>query len=65
MDLIWKPVQEKMRFVLVLDGAEAFVLMCSDLTLSAQDIIKAHSYAVLTIQPVSVIKILVGIAAAV
>jgi hypothetical protein len=44
LDLIWKPVQEKVRFVLVRDGAEAFVLMCSDLTLSAQDIIKAYSY---------------------
>jgi hypothetical protein len=44
LDLIWKPVGEKVRFVLVTDGAERFILMCSDLTLSAPDIIRAYSY---------------------
>jgi hypothetical protein len=44
LDLIWKPVGEKVRFVLVADGAERFILMCSDLTLSAPDIIRAYSY---------------------
>jgi len=44
MDLIWKPVGEKIRFVLVADGSERFILMCSDLTLSAPDIIRAYSY---------------------
>lgn len=44
LDLIWKPVGEKIRFVLVADGAERFILMCSDLTLSAPDIIRAYSY---------------------
>jgi hypothetical protein len=44
MDLIWKPVGEKIRFVLVVDGSERFILMCSDLTLSAPDIISAYSY---------------------
>ncbi|MBU4037393.1 MAG: hypothetical protein KKA35_13290 [Proteobacteria bacterium] len=44
LDLIWKPVGEKIRFVLVSDGAERFILMCSDLTLSAPDIIRAYSY---------------------
>jgi len=33
MDLIWKPVGEKIRFVLVADGSEKFILMSSDLTL--------------------------------
>jgi hypothetical protein len=44
LDLIWKPIGEKVRFVLVIDGAESCILMCSDLTLSPQDIIKAYSY---------------------
>ncbi len=44
LDLIWKPVGEKVRFVLVADGTERFILMCSDLTLSAKDIIRAYSY---------------------
>ena len=44
IDLIWKPVGEKIRFVLVIDGSERFILMCSDLTLSAPDIIRAYSY---------------------
>jgi hypothetical protein len=44
LDLIWKPVKERVRFVLVADGAERFILMCSDLTLSAPDIIRAYSY---------------------
>jgi len=43
LDLIWKPVGEKIRFVLVVDGAERFILMCSDLTLSAPDIVLAYS----------------------
>ena len=44
LDLIWKPIKEKVRFVLVIDGGEMFILMCSDLTLSPQDIIRAYSY---------------------
>jgi uncharacterized membrane protein len=43
LDLIWKPVGEKIRFVLVMDGDERFILMCSDLTLSAPDILRAYS----------------------
>lgn len=44
LDLIWKPLGKKVRFVLVADGSERFILMCSDLTLSAPDIILAYSY---------------------
>jgi hypothetical protein len=44
LDLVWKPVGEKIRFVLVADGTERFILMCSDLTLSASDIVRAYSY---------------------
>ena len=43
-DLIWKPIGEKVRFVLVRDGSERFILMCSDLGLSPYDIIRAYSY---------------------
>lgn len=43
LDLIWKPVGEKIRFVLVEDGTERFILMCSDLTLPAPDIVRAYS----------------------
>jgi hypothetical protein len=44
LDLIWKPIKEKVRFVLVVDGGETFILMSSDLNLSGLDIIKAYSY---------------------
>jgi hypothetical protein len=44
LDLIWKPIAEKIRFVLVRDGSERFILMCSDLSLSPYDIIRAYSY---------------------
>lgn len=44
LDLLWKPIGEKVRFVLVIDGEENFILMCSDLTLAPKDIIKAYSY---------------------
>ena len=44
LDLIWKPIGEKVRFVMVRDGSGKFILMCSDLTLSAPDIIRAYSY---------------------
>lgn len=44
LDLIWKPIGEKVRFVLVRDGSEQFILMCSDVELLACDIIRAYSY---------------------
>jgi hypothetical protein len=44
LDLIWKPIGEKVRFVLVRDGSERFILMCSDLALLPSDIIRAYSY---------------------
>lgn len=42
MDLIWKPVKEMIRFVLVKDGNRKFILMSSDLTLSPALIIEAY-----------------------
>lgn len=44
LDLFWKPVAEKVRFVLVADGAQRFILIGSDLTLSGRDMILAYSY---------------------
>jgi len=44
IDLLWKPIGEKVRFVLVIDGNEKFILMSSDLNLSTADIILAYSY---------------------
>jgi len=61
LDLIWKPVKEKLRFVLVRDGAESFILMCSDMTLSAHDIIKAYSYRFKIEVNFKVLKHLMGV----
>jgi len=44
LDLIWRPIGETVRFVLVQDGSEKFILMCSDVELLAPDIIRAYSY---------------------
>lgn len=61
LDLIWKPIGEKVRFVLVIDGEENFILMCSDLTLSPQDIIKAYSYRFKIEVSFKVLKHLMGV----
>lgn len=60
MDLIWKPVGEKVRFVLVRDGADQFILMCSDLGLLASEIIRAYSYRFKIEVSFKVLKHLVG-----
>jgi hypothetical protein len=61
LDLIWKPIGEKVRFVLVIDGEENFMLMCSDLTLLPQDIIKAYSYRFKIEVSFKVLKHLMGV----
>jgi len=61
LDLLWKPIGEKVRFVLVIDGEENFILMCSDLTLSPQDIIKAYSYRFKIEVSFKVLKHLMGV----
>ncbi len=43
-DMFWKPIGEKVRFVLVADGGGRFILMGSDMTLGAKDMILAYSY---------------------
>jgi hypothetical protein len=61
LDLIWKPIGEKVRFVLIIDGEEKCILMCSDLTLSPQDIIKAYSYRFKIEVSFKVLKHLMGV----
>lgn len=60
LDLIWKPIGEKVRFVLVCDGSDRFILMCSDLTLSADDIILSYSYRFKIEVSFKVLKHLIG-----
>jgi hypothetical protein len=61
LDLLWKPIGERVRFVLVIDGQENFILMCSDLTLSPKDIIKAYSYRFKIEVSFKVLKHLIGV----
>jgi len=44
MDLIWKPLGRKLRFVLVKTNEKCMILMCSDLCLHPEKIITAYSY---------------------
>lgn len=43
VDLLWKPVREKLRFVLVKDGAQTFILMSSDLTMDPGEIVQLYA----------------------
>jgi len=61
LDLIWKPVSEKIRFVLVQDGTDRFILMCSDLALSPLDIVRAYSYRFKIEVSFKVLKHLMGV----
>ncbi len=44
MDLLWRPIDDFVRFVCIKDGEGKYVLMCSDLNLSPIDIITIYSY---------------------
>jgi len=44
MDLIWKPVGRKIRFVLVKTNEKCMILACSDLNMHPEKIILAYSY---------------------
>ena len=44
LDLLWRPIKEKLRFILVKDGDNCYILMCSDLSWYPKDIILAYSY---------------------
>ncbi len=60
LDLVWKPIEEKVRFVLIMDGDERFILMCSDLALSPEDIIRAYGYRCKIEVAFKVLKHLIG-----
>lgn len=44
MDLIWKPLGRKLRFVLVKTNGKCMILACSDLSMHPERIIMAYSY---------------------
>ena len=44
LDLIWKPLKDKIRLVLVKMNGEEFILLCSHLHWAPQDIIRAYSF---------------------
>ncbi len=46
LDLYWSDLQKKIRFVLVIDGQNTYILACSNLSFSPVDIIKTYSYRV-------------------
>jgi hypothetical protein len=60
LDLIWKPIKAKVRFVLVVDGTEKFILMCSDLLLDPVMIITAYGYRFKIEVCLKMLKLLVG-----
>ena len=60
IDLIWKPIKEKVRFVLVQDGENQFILMCSDLNIDPLNIIRAYSYRFKIEVSFKVMKHLIG-----
>lgn len=60
LDLLWMPIGEKLRFVLVADGDERFILMGSDLTLGAREMILAYSYRFKIEVSFKVLKHLIG-----
>lgn len=60
LDLIWKPIKGKVRFVLVIDGGEKFILMCSDLLLDPALIIAAYGYRFKIEVCLKMLKLLVG-----
>ena len=43
LDLLWKPIGQKVRFVLVQDKGQSFILMCSDFALTPQEIVELYA----------------------
>jgi hypothetical protein len=60
LDLIWRPIKDKLRFVLVIDHDRCFILMCSDLFLAPENIITAYSYRFKIEVCFNVLKNLIG-----
>ena len=60
VDLLWKPIQSLVRFVLVIDGKGRYILMCSDLELDPVQIIMIYSFRAKIESMFLVIKHLLG-----
>jgi len=43
LDLVWQTIQEKLRFVLIKDDSSTFILICSDLNMSPEEIIELYA----------------------
>jgi len=43
LDLLWKPLGDTLRFVLVKDGERTFILICSDLTMAPPEIVSLYA----------------------
>lgn len=43
-NFLWKPIEDLIRFVWVIDGDNTYILMCSDLKLNPTEIISIYSY---------------------
>lgn len=43
LDLVWQAVEEKLRFVLIRDDTSTFILMCSDLGMSPEEIVELYA----------------------
>lgn len=59
-DLLWKPFNGLIRFVFIKDGKGLYILMCSDLDLSPEDIITIYSYRFKIELMFSILKNLIG-----
>lgn len=44
IDLLWKPIEREVRFILVKTGSKKMVLMCSDLSLQPEKAILTYTY---------------------
>ena len=44
LDLVWPAIQERLRFILIKDDTSTFILVCSDLNMSPEEIIKLYAY---------------------
>jgi hypothetical protein len=60
VDLLWKPIKSLVRFVLVIDGKDRYILMCSDLELDPVQIVRIYSYRAKIETMFLVIKHLIG-----
>jgi hypothetical protein len=43
LDLVWQAILEKLRFVLIKDDTSTFILICSDLSMSPEEIVELYA----------------------